>query len=141
MRAVLRLATAALVGFLLISAAGAAQANVGSPTGPYEVIVNRHGVLLGTNMPRCATEDANGPCMWNAHEEGNHRGLSYWVGTNNRVHYFWPHNPAHNHWQWIPYAVRKQWDLSYKCVWQFNQNWQAFPVRCPNVYGEFLIYD
>lgn len=40
-----------------------------------------HGMLP------CATEDAPGPCVWDADSWGNGEGQSFWVDSEGGVHY------------------------------------------------------
>lgn len=40
-------------------------------------------------VPICATEDSDGPCLWDARVNGNRRGTSFWVDRNGGV---WPIN-------------------------------------------------
>lgn len=35
----------------------------------------------------CVTEDAPGPCRWDASTQGNGMGESFWVDAEQRVHY------------------------------------------------------
>lgn len=38
-------------------------------------------------MLPCATEDAPGPCIWIAPEQGNGEGRSFWVDSEQGVHF------------------------------------------------------
>ena len=37
-------------------------------------------------FPQCRYEDSNGPCWWDANNRGDGRGMSFWVGSDGRVH-------------------------------------------------------
>lgn len=37
-------------------------------------------------LPACPTEDAAGPCVWDAQTQGNGRGHSFWVDAAGVVH-------------------------------------------------------
>lgn len=40
-------------------------------------------------LPWCASEDSTAvPCVWEAAKRGNHRGMSFWVGTDGCRTYF-----------------------------------------------------
>lgn len=37
-------------------------------------------------LPACPTEDAAGPCIWDAQSRGNGQGTSFWVDADQVVH-------------------------------------------------------
>ena len=41
----------------------------------------------GAVIHACATEDAAGPCVWDAAIQGNGVGRSFWVDSSGDVHY------------------------------------------------------
>lgn len=43
-------------------------------------------------LPDCPTEDATGPCFWDATARGNHRGESFWVDWSGQPEYDIPAN-------------------------------------------------
>lgn len=38
-------------------------------------------------LPACPTEDAAGPCYWDAVAQGNGQGRSFWVDIDEEVHF------------------------------------------------------
>jgi hypothetical protein len=38
-------------------------------------------------LASCPMEDSPGPCYWDAQLQGNHKGTSFWVDGDQRVHY------------------------------------------------------
>lgn len=53
------------------------------------IVVNRHGYVLWTDMRPCPTDGedrVSTPCLWNALEQGNKRGQSYWLGVRGWQH-------------------------------------------------------
>ena len=40
-----------------------------------------------STLPACATEDALGPCRWDATEQGNGTGRSFTIHSDGRVEY------------------------------------------------------
>jgi hypothetical protein len=83
-------------GTLAPHSAGANQCRAHGWTIMRRLAVNPHGVVVGSGLPHCRNEDGSGQasaCSWNFHDgtrDGNGRGLSYWVGRNDRIHYVWP---------------------------------------------------
>lgn len=45
----------------------------------------------------CATEDAPGPCVWDAGRQGNGKGRSFVRGADQRVRYLAPAPPKHGY--------------------------------------------
>lgn len=39
------------------------------------------------NLPPCPSEDSGVNCMWDAKVQGNGTGRSFWVDSNEQVHY------------------------------------------------------
>jgi hypothetical protein len=66
------------------------------------VTIGRHGVVLSSSLPHCASEDGSGgatPCTWNvgARKDGNGSGVAYIVtGAPHHQHfrYVWGHRPV-----------------------------------------------
>ena len=45
------------------------------------------GAVKGAAVTPCAEEDSPGPCYWDAAVRGNGIGLSFWVDSEQAVHY------------------------------------------------------
>lgn len=45
-------------------------------------------LLTPSQLPPCENEDGPGPCVWDAREMGNGRGLSFWITCDQVIHYF-----------------------------------------------------
>lgn len=108
------------------------------------ITVNRHGVVVETFLHPCKEEDGSGQraaCVWNiaGSPTGDGRGLSYWVGRNDRVHYVWdqgrtPHYP----WRWVPQRDQdafvegfNRWHFA-RCMDWHSPQWRHGGIRCPN---------
>lgn len=69
----------------------------------HRIVTDPHDTVRYSTLPSCEFEDGSGsslPCSWNfGDDDGNGRGLAYWIsGTwrHHRAHYVWPER--HHNW-------------------------------------------
>jgi len=108
------------------------------------LVVSPRAVVRYSSLPHCPWEDGgeNQPCSWNfGPGDGNSRGLSYWIGRQDRTHYVWWNNPSSGTtWRWVsrefadvlaeggyPGADRRFWSV---CVTRAIPN--GWALRCPD---------
>lgn len=70
------------------------------------VKVSGHDVLIASNLPPCLNDEPEGgPCLWNADQQGNGDGTSFWLDEHNEPHYLWPTDPTRGDgagsWKWV----------------------------------------
>jgi hypothetical protein len=88
-----------------------------------------------STLPHCRNEDGSGQrsaCTWNVgpRQDGNGRGLAYWLDRRDRTHYVWDHSPirrdgtlSEGHirtgqrtWHWATSADRKARGVTRVCI-------------------------
>jgi hypothetical protein len=131
--------------------AGANQCRAHGWTIKTRLVVNGHGVLKGSGLPHCREEDGTGQraaCSWNfpdftvpITQDGNGKGLSYWVGVYDKVHYVWPVRPIHGRWHWVTpelgdaLAEGEQHEADWtNCMFRWRHG--LAQVMCPDGFGQ-----
>lgn len=58
-----------------------------APALSHDIHINPISAPHTVQLPACATEDAAGPCVWDAARQGNGQGRSFTVDANGAVTY------------------------------------------------------
>lgn len=104
--------------------------------------VTAHRVLVRESMRECRYDEAaGGPCFWNAREDGNGSGLSFWVNRNDRIRYVWLYDPTAGDfgWSWVtPREDRRLDRHRHPRVWTRCATYSGY-AACPWRPGVFTL--
>lgn len=94
------------------------------------LVVNQHGVVVMSRLPRCRYEDGSSqaqPCSWNfTPGDGNSRGLALWYDARDRAHFVWAKSPIRSNWEWV---TRRQGDRLARSERAYYRKWEACITR------------